>query len=866
MRIKSLLLIVGLLLPLLPEWRQARAANVVFTFQSSDSTVQAARGFCLYPIGGPFTNAAGAIITRDRVCVTTGTNGSVTISNVYGWTYRSELQGTYAVTTNYYTFPVTNGTISADLYTGSPTNGPALAYSAITSDLRFLQSTNTGTAGQIFNWLSSSNIGFWADSVGSSNSTFTANVFQGGQFIGNGTIDTSLSDYSVPYTFPGLRKLTSIVAGASGTLLVSQGAAAAPAWTNKIQATLLSGLVPSSNVATGTYAFASPFITTNGGSGMGLDYNAGVFTNLNATNLSGIVQPANLLSADFTNSGSLGTNGYGIVTASPHSSARILRKPLMGIQTFYGNNFGGGGAEANEANLRLYVDRAFTNGLVDLGWQYIVIDEGWALGRSNNTILPDPAKWTNIASAITYAHSKGLKVGLYTEPAATTEDGINTGSPPQYFANDCAQFAAWGVDYIKLDIQGGLSTERLNVARQFADALRTATAGSNRPIVLHVGGVREGQINYRPLEYAQAFDLVRLVSDFGSVGGDIYRQWVDYLTNYVDVWDRQSYVTGAGLFMDGDHQLLLGGLDAYTNATYGTFTMSAMLDVTLMPAIWSNPDDPFRFSVLTNRDLIRVSQDPLVIPATRTVSNATYQVWVKPLSDGSKAIALLNPATNAAASVQLFWTNAGFASNQRLGLYDCWTHQTLTNSASGSYTYSVPLCGAALLIVYQTNSPAPLATTNSYGSVWPLIERYQVNQLFFDGAPGGVGNANQGPSPMFIENAAWSAANTDIKWYLFPPTWSTNAEIRYGVQSDQAISYWTNTITEFQWDVQGARNFSAALSFPCNGTNAAINRFTNNVPLSSHHPMALRIDMLPGTNVTGSRYLVGIPDVEVIWK
>jgi len=120
-----------------------RAVHVLFTFQSSDTTPQGLRYVALYPIGGPYTNGAGAIITRDRVSGTTGTNGQVIISNLYGLSYRGELQGTFTATTNYYTFPITNGLVNAADYAGAPTNANGIiAYSQAQADGRFVARDN----------------------------------------------------------------------------------------------------------------------------------------------------------------------------------------------------------------------------------------------------------------------------------------------------------------------------------------------------------------------------------------------------------------------------------------------------------------------------------------------------------------------------------------------------------------------------------------------------------------------------------------------------------------------------------------------------------------------------------------------------
>ncbi len=64
----------------------------------------------------------------------------------------------------------------------------------------------------------------------------------------------------------------------------------------------------------------------------------------------------------------------------------------------------------------------------------------------------DPAKFPGpggLADVAAYLHARGLQLGIYTAPHATTCGGY-TGSLG-HEAVDAAAFAAWGVDAVKLD-------------------------------------------------------------------------------------------------------------------------------------------------------------------------------------------------------------------------------------------------------------------------------------------------------------------------------------------------------------------------------------------------------------------------------
>jgi hypothetical protein len=103
-----------------------RAADVLFNFGDYTSTPQQLKRFTLYPVQVSLTNNS-QLITRDRIVAATGTNGSMTVSNVMGGGYRSELAGTSIVTTNFFFFPTTNGLLNAKDYLANLTNGNSLS-------------------------------------------------------------------------------------------------------------------------------------------------------------------------------------------------------------------------------------------------------------------------------------------------------------------------------------------------------------------------------------------------------------------------------------------------------------------------------------------------------------------------------------------------------------------------------------------------------------------------------------------------------------------------------------------------------------------------------------------------------------------
>ena len=78
--------------------------------------------------------------------------------------------------------------------------------------------------------------------------------------------------------------------------------------------------------------------------------------------------------------------------------------------------------------------------------------------------------------------------------------------------------------------------------------------------------------------------------------------------------------------------------------------------------------------ILLNRELIAINQDPLGKAAERKVNTDTYQIYVRPLADGSHAVAILNTADKR-LSLTVDFAKLGLAG--KYSVYDVWQHKRL---------------------------------------------------------------------------------------------------------------------------------------------------------------------------------------------
>jgi alpha-galactosidase len=103
--------------------------------------------------------------------------------------------------------------------------------------------------------------------------------------------------------------------------------------------------------------------------------------------------------------------------------------------------------------------------------------------------------------------------------------------------------------------------------------------------------------------------------------------------------------------------------------------------------------DEFTLQLLTNDEVLDVSQDALGRPGDRVAQSGQLEVWSRDLEDGSKAVGLFNRGEQA-APVTAKWADLKLTGKRRVR--DLWRHENL-GILSDQVTVTVPVHGAALL-------------------------------------------------------------------------------------------------------------------------------------------------------------------------
>ncbi len=383
-----------------------------------------------------------------------------------------------------------------------------------------------------------------------------------------------------------------------------------------------------------------------------------------------------------------------------------------------------------DAIMRAAADAMVSSGLRDHGFQYVNIDDCWAVkpgasdpdlggaprdaqGRVNaNRRFPDMKALTD------YIHSKGLKAGIYTSPGPLTCAG-HVGAY-QHEELDARRFADWGFDFLKYDwcSYGEIAKNPDRAAlekpyRLIGNILR----GQDRDIILNLCQYGMGNV----WEWGKAVGG-HSWRTAGDLGGSFEGIPAALFRDGFDVYARNGLhkFGGPGGWNDPDY-LLLGYLSNWKGQTVPTpltpneqYTHVSLWCLVAAPLILSGDItrlDEFTLSLLTNDEVLDVDQDPLGRPGRRVALDEDREVWVKDLEDGSKAVGLFNRG-EAEAEVCARWTDLGLKGKQIVR--DLW-RQTDVGAFEREFKAAVPRHGVVLVRIRpaapqqtpaQGNSPA----------------------------------------------------------------------------------------------------------------------------------------------------------------
>jgi hypothetical protein len=366
--------------------------------------------------------------------------------------------------------------------------------------------------------------------------------------------------------------------------------------------------------------------------------------------------------------------------AAPRSRAVSAATPYMGWDSYFAF-----GARYSESAVLEQASDLLTLGLARRGYRFVWLDVGWWQGARtlDEQIQLDRAQWPHgIAWLAGVLHNAGLLLGLYTDAGDGGCGGIGQGSYGHY-AQDAKTFAEWGVDAVKVDFCGGswLGLDPAGAYREF----RAALDASGRPMLLSIcdflqpGEHGEGE----PPPPRSAFTSYAFGPGVGAswrTDGDVGvpgRVPFGNVLRNLDADAAHPEAAGPGHWNDPDYLGPDQGMGVQQFRTQ--VSMWAMLAAPLMVSRDLGRLGRASLAAIENREVVAVDQDPLGAQGTLVASKGAGQVWVKPLSDGSRAVALLNRGP-AALRIETSAGAVGLGRARRYAVRDLWAHRTSATS------------------------------------------------------------------------------------------------------------------------------------------------------------------------------------------
>jgi alpha-galactosidase len=360
----------------------------------------------------------------------------------------------------------------------------------------------------------------------------------------------------------------------------------------------------------------------------------------------------------------------------------LARTPPMGWNSW--NKFG---CNVSEDLIKSVADAIATNGMKEAGYQYVVIDDCWQVSRdAEGNIVPDAQRFPSGMKALgDYIHSKGLKFGIYSD--AGTETCEHRPGSRGYEFQDARQYAAWGVDYLKYD----WCSHGTQDAESSYSIMRDALAKAGRPIVFSL--CEWGST--KPWLWAKN------VGNLWRSTGDIIDKWSGHekwggsgVVEIIDLMDGLESYGGPGHWNDPD-MLEVGNSGLTLTEARAHFSMWCLLAAPLISGNDVRSMNQDISAILTNREAVAIDQDPLGRQGRKVRDDGDFEVWAKELSDGGRAVALLN-RSGSEKQIAVQWTEIGYPSNLKAAVRDIWTHKDEGKSA-GAYQAVVPSHGVAFL-------------------------------------------------------------------------------------------------------------------------------------------------------------------------
>lgn len=361
-----------------------------------------------------------------------------------------------------------------------------------------------------------------------------------------------------------------------------------------------------------------------------------------------------------------------VVTGVTHADQAAPALPQMGFNNWNSTHCR---PEFDETMIRSIADEFTSLGLKKAGYTYVNIDDCWAYWQrdKDGNLQANPKRFpSGIKVLADYIHARGLKFGLYSSAGTWTCEPRkeNRGFPGGlgHEKQDAATFASWGVDYLKYD---NCNNRKIDARKRYT-AMAEALRATGRPTFFSMCEWGEN----KPWLWASKPPVD---ANSWRTTGDIRDSYASMLKIF-----KQNVVLNAyaspGHWNDPD-MLEVGNGGMTDNEYRSQFSLWSIMAAPLLIGTDLRTIKPAALKILLNKDVIAVDQDPLGIQGKQVSDADGIHVIVKPLKDGSEAVAVFNE-TNAERDVSVHAAEIGLRKGASYRMRDLWTHTDANGDGS----------------------------------------------------------------------------------------------------------------------------------------------------------------------------------------
>ena len=435
------------------------------------------------------------------------------------------------------------------------------------------------------------------------------------------------------------------------------------------------------------------------------------------------------------------------------SGPTLALSPPMGWNSY--DSFGGSVKEDEV----MAAAQAMGAQLRPFGWNAVIVDFLWYDPEQNidasGRYLPSPSKFPSATGELGFKpladkiHALGLSFGIHimrgiprksvtantpvagtnftASQAGDTNDpcpwdnhmwGVrgDTDAGKAWYNSIFAQYAQWGIDFVKVDDMVNPYSNPLDYHGDETDAIRAAIDKTGRSIVLSLS---PGPMQTRDASNLNAnANMWRIVNDFWDNKG---LSSVSDVFNAANSWQATPGLQ-VGHWPDAD-MLPLGYIGPRCPVhSAGPSAFSHNQQITVM-SLWSilpsplmlggNPthlmDDAWSIALLTNEEVLAVNQDVAGTHAKRVAKQGNTEVWSRDLANERKAVALFNRGTDD-AMVSVTFSDIGVSEPPKVR--DLW-HRTEVTGMTTSLSVNVPHDGA---LIYTLSPPGSSGGSGNGGA------------------------------------------------------------------------------------------------------------------------------------------------------